>query len=39
MRRLWRRAMCPDGRHCLIRVYEAGRWFLKCLNCPYLVQE
>lgn len=33
------RAMCPDGRHCLIRVYEAGLWYLRCTNCPYLIQE
>lgn len=31
--------MCPDARHCLIRIYDAGRWFLACIHCPYRILE
>lgn len=30
---------CADGRHCLIRDYLAGIWVLRCINCPYVIQE
>jgi hypothetical protein len=29
---------CEKG-HALIRIYEAGCWFLSCVHCPYRVKE
>lgn len=31
--------VCPENRHCLLRIWEAGRWWLACLNCPYRIEE
>lgn len=30
---------CANGRHALIRIYDAGRWYLACVHCPYRTQE
>lgn len=30
---------CKDGGHALIRIYEAGRWYLACVSCPYRILE